>query len=119
MIQRVVRCHDMFTEDKDVIEHFYDVADDDDLSAFGDDEFVYKMVKRGQEPVEDNDELGQIVKEMRLWKRNTPNPEPLRDYIVSAVSQSGMVIAVLLKVDAVDNTGEFDAFFLARIKTAI
>jgi hypothetical protein len=48
---------------------------------------------------------------MRLRKRTTPNPEPLRDYIVSAVSQSGMVVAALLKVDAVDNTGEFDAFF--------
>ena len=86
MIQRVMRCHNMFAEDKEVIEHFYDVADDDDLSAFGDDEFVYKLVKRGQEPVEENDELNQIVKEMRLRKRTTPNPEPLRDYVVSAVS---------------------------------
>jgi hypothetical protein len=47
MMSRVMQSHGMFTEDKEVIEHFYDVADDDDFSAFGDDEFVYKLVKRG------------------------------------------------------------------------
>lgn len=75
-IQRVMRTHRMQFEDKEVVDHFFDSPDDDDLSAFGDDDFVYKLVKRGQEPVEDIDELNQIVKEMRLRKRTTPNPEP-------------------------------------------
>ena len=43
----------MQSEDKEVIEHLYDTPDDDDLSAFGDDEYVLKLVKRGQEPTED------------------------------------------------------------------
>lgn len=43
--------------DKEVIEHFYDIPDDDDLSAFGDDDYVQKIVKRDQEPVEEIEEL--------------------------------------------------------------
>lgn len=53
---------------------------------------------------------------MRLRKRNTPNPEPQCDYVVSAISQDGIVVAALLKVDYTDNTSEFDSFFLARLR---
>lgn len=53
---------------------------------------------------------------MRLKKRKTPNPEPLCDYVVSAISEDGIVVGALLKVDSVDNTSEFDSFFQARIR---
>ena len=43
----MIRSHGLQFEDKEVIEHFYDMPDDDDFSAFGDDEFVQKLVKRG------------------------------------------------------------------------
>ena len=56
---------------------------------------------------------------MRLRKRTTQNPEPLCDYIVSAISQDGIAVAALLKVDSVDNTSQFDSFFLARIRSVL
>jgi hypothetical protein len=56
-IQRVIKLQGMQYEDKEIVEHIYDIPDDDDLSAFGDDDFVLKLVKRGQEPAEDADEL--------------------------------------------------------------
>ena len=70
-IQRVIRAHRMHLEDKEIVEHLFDAPDYEDLSANGDDDFVYKLVKKGQEPIEDTDELNQIVKEMRLRKRTT------------------------------------------------
>ena len=46
-IQRVIRSYRMHQEDKEILEHLYDAPDDDDLSAFGDDDYVFKLVKRG------------------------------------------------------------------------
>ncbi len=53
----MIKLQGMQYEDKEIVEHIYDIPDDDDLSAFGDDDFVLKLVKRGQEPAEDADEL--------------------------------------------------------------
>lgn len=40
------------------MEPFFDLPDcEDDLSANGDDDYVMKIVKRGQEPVPESDEL--------------------------------------------------------------
>lgn len=39
-IQRVIRAHGMHFDDKEVVEHLFDLADYDDLSANGDDDFV-------------------------------------------------------------------------------
>jgi len=53
-----------------VIEHIYAPLDDEDYSAQGDDDFVVKfMTSNTKEPVQEADDLAQIVKEMRLRKR--------------------------------------------------
>ncbi len=39
-IQRVIRAHGVHFEDKEVVEHLFDSADYEDLSANGDDDFV-------------------------------------------------------------------------------
>ena len=55
---------------------------------------------------------------MRLRKRTTANPVLKNNYIVSALSKNGVILAVILKVNSTDHTGEFDPFFMQRLKTA-
>ena len=49
---------------------------------------------------------------MRLRKRTTANPVLKNNYIVSALSKKGVILAVILKVNSNDHTGEFDPFFV-------
>lgn len=63
--------------------------------------------------------MTQIVKEMRMRKRTTANPTQINNLVISALSRDGIVIALLLRVNNSDHTGEFDPFYQQRIKTAM
>jgi hypothetical protein len=55
--------------------------------------------------------MTQIVKEMRMRKRTTANPTQINNLVISALSRDGIVIALLLRVNNSDHTGEFDPFY--------
>ena len=56
---------------------------------------------------------------MRMRKRNSPDSQDQARLCVSAVSKDGVVVACLLRVFDSDNSaGEFDPFFVQRVKTA-
>lgn len=118
LINSVIDLNSMHSQDKEIVEVLDLQFDQIDATTLGDNMHVTEFVEKNLNVTEESVLTTQIIKEMRMRKRTTNDPIVCQNHVVSAVSRGGVVIACLLMASKSDHSGEYDPFFMQRIKTA-